>query len=258
MMSAHGSTHDPSMRNHTRPPLRCQTSTGPRTKAGKDKSSRNATKTGLFAAQDYVREDEHEEYVVTRAAVRAWINPEGFLEETYATEIVTATWRLRRCRVLEAGFSRLNDVQLLMSNNSEHEQKPVDRARAQSHLVLRRALAELRRLQTERAIRVQLNADAFPVLTDLKQLNTAVKVHDRERLQAEAESAPGTEQSDPDRHRPCAQVEPEVGSSFCRTDQPAEPRVQATPRNALCPCNSGIKYKRCCGKDAPPVLCVAA
>jgi len=28
----------------------------------------------------------------------------------------------------------------------------------------------------------------------------------------------------------------------------------ATPRNSLCPCGSGQKYKRCCGRNAPPVL----
>ncbi len=33
------------------------------------------------------------------------------------------------------------------------------------------------------------------------------------------------------------------------------PRAAAAiPRNALCPCGSGHKYKRCCGKDAPPVF----
>jgi hypothetical protein len=42
--------------------------------------------------------------------------------------------------------------------------------------------------------------------------------------------------------------------------QPSEPAVQnepnppQTPRNAPCPCGSGAKYKRCCGKTAPPVL----
>ena len=29
------------------------------------------------------------------------------------------------------------------------------------------------------------------------------------------------------------------------------------PRNAPCPCGSGIKYKRCCGVHAPAVLCTA-
>ncbi len=31
-----------------------------------------------------------------------------------------------------------------------------------------------------------------------------------------------------------------------------------TPRNAPCPCGSREKFKRCCGKSAPPVLCQAA
>ena len=42
--------------------------------------------------------------------------------------------------------------------------------------------------------------------------------------------------------------------------QPAQP-PQATasiPRSAPCPCKSGEKYKRCCGKNAPPVLSNAA
>jgi len=41
-----------------------------------------------------------------------------------------------------------------------------------------------------------------------------------------------------------------VTSSFCKTDKSP---IQ-TPRNADCPCNSGLKYKRCCGKSAPPML----
>ncbi len=34
----------------------------------------------------------------------------------------------------------------------------------------------------------------------------------------------------------------------------APPAPPQTPRNALCPCGSGIKFKRCCGTSAPPVL----
>ncbi len=35
---------------------------------------------------------------------------------------------------------------------------------------------------------------------------------------------------------------------------PAAAPVALTPRGAPCTCGSGIKFKRCCGKDAPPVL----
>jgi uncharacterized protein YecA (UPF0149 family) len=41
-------------------------------------------------------------------------------------------------------------------------------------------------------------------------------------------------------------------------DPPAEPSEpnspSPTPRNAPCPCGSGAKYKRCCGRNAAPVL----
>jgi hypothetical protein len=41
--------------------------------------------------------------------------------------------------------------------------------------------------------------------------------------------------------------------SFCKRVL-AQPQ---TPRNADCLCGSGLKHKRCCGKDAPAVLDVA-
>ena len=48
-----------------------QQSTGPRTEAGKAISSRNALKSGLFTAQDFVRPEETEEYAETLATLRA-------------------------------------------------------------------------------------------------------------------------------------------------------------------------------------------
>jgi len=41
--------------------------------------------------------------------------------------------------------------------------------------------------------------------------------------------------------------------------RPAPPAVSPqVPRNALCPCGSGKKYKRCCGASVPPLLNAAA
>ena len=40
--------------------------------------------------------------------------------------------------------------------------------------------------------------------------------------------------------------------------QPPSPEsAEQTPRNAQCPCGSGMKYKRCCGEGSPAVLCAA-
>jgi uncharacterized protein YchJ len=48
--------------------------------------------------------------------------------------------------------------------------------------------------------------------------------------------------------------EPEETTELASNCKPAP----QTARNAPCPCKSGEKYKRCCGKNAPPVLNRAA
>ncbi len=72
--------------------------------------------------------------------------------------------------------------------------------------------------------------------------------------------------------RPGLTREPEVESDQPQADQPLdiaappplrqnEPKPSKTveicrevARNAPCPCGSGVKYKRCCGVHAPPLL----
>jgi len=85
-------------------------STGPRTEAGKARSSQNATKHGLFAAHDFIREGEEAEYAQTLTSLMEEIAPEGILEQTFATEIMGATWRLRRCRLVEEAFSCIDEL----------------------------------------------------------------------------------------------------------------------------------------------------
>jgi len=41
-------------------------------------------------------------------------------------------------------------------------------------------------------------------------------------------------------------------SSPDETDESTHEAPGQTPRNAQCPCGSGNKYRRCCGKSAPP------
>src|SRR6266851_3610080 len=127
-------------------------STGPRTESGKATSSQNALKTGLFTAHDFILESEHEEYAKALSGLWTQFHPEGILEETFTLEIMSANWRLRRCRLLE------------VTPGAEH--KSIERARAQSHSILRRSLAELRKLQTARDIRLEVGGDHLPGLAD--------------------------------------------------------------------------------------------
>ena len=135
-----------------------QRPSGPKTEAGKAKSSRNAIRTGLYAARDFVRPEEEEEYAQTLIKLMDELTPGNSVEQTFATEIMGATWRLRRCRLVEEAFGLIDDLDFdpMMDERKEKKQRSVDRARAQSLLILRRSLAELRKLQTGRTIQEQL------------------------------------------------------------------------------------------------------
>ena len=97
----------------------------------------------------------------------------------------------------------------------ENEQKAIDRARSHHHGILLRATAELRRLRKEHAV---VPGPEAPPRT------------------------PATEQtqflSDP--------------APLLVADRRVAPADIA--RCAPCPCGSGQKYKRCCGRDAPGIV----
>ncbi len=185
----------------------------------------NPLKTGLFAARYFIAPGDEKQYADTLYSLNSELSPQGILEETFAIEIMGATWRLHRCRKVEASFTA--ELDPMIDEKTEKAQKSVDRARAQSHLILRRSLAELRTLQTGRS--------SHPVKTE----------------------APGSFCNPPE-------PAPQTPGSFCNPDAPApaapgsfcnshatHPAVSnKIPRNAPCPCRSGAKYKKCCGGPA--------
>ncbi len=217
-------------------------STGPKTEAGKSKSSRNAIRTGLYSARDFIRAGEEEEYAQTLIQLMDELTPEGTIEQTFATEIMGATWRLRRCRLVEEAFSSIDDLDFdpIMDERTEKQQKSVDRARAQSHLILRRSIAELRKLQSGRTIQEQVAPSTPAPSAGVPNMDALMALADHQLAHRFRESGL---------------------SSFCNPAAPAAPaplRPTQIPRNGQCPCGSGNKYKRCCGKNAPPVLNRAA
>jgi hypothetical protein len=195
---------------------------GPRTDEGKSVSSKNAITHGLFATHDFIRPNELTTYTQLSESLHAELVPEGPLELNLTSEIRRAIWRLRRCGEVESnlavdinpGADYIFDPMETTNVHAEKVQRSVDRARSQSHRLLHKCTAELRAFQTRRH-------------------------HDRgavgKRIDEGVSANPSTTAPD---------------SSFCKS-VPPQPR---TPRNAPCPCKSGQKYKRCCGKQAPPML----
>ena len=202
--------------------LNAQQSTGPQTAAGKARTSTNAVKLGLFSLRDFVRPGEAADYQLLTASLWNELAPVTVLEQTFATQIIRATWRLNRCTAIEADYIDLaaNNTVNKTDNNDQPRildpiadetlapiQKSVDRARAQATNSLHRAMSELRRLKAERP------------------------------APEENSTAPKSEPTPPK-----------------STPPPTKQTHSPIPRNSLCPCNSGQKYKRCCGKGTPPVL----
>ncbi len=216
-------------------------STGPVTDQGKSRVSRNALTSGLFSATDFVQPDEHDIYNQFCAAYETDLSPVGAIEQTLAAEILHAAWRLRRCSILEA--------------TGEYNQDSVERARANAHRIFARCMNELRKIQTERYIRLNSDTDASG-LANSQAISQAV--HGAAKAAREAAEAALFGRVTAVRRRPTEVHEPRAPANFAKQSQSAPPDAIQTPRGAPCSCGSGIKFKRCCGKDAPPVLCRAA
>jgi len=245
---------------------------------------------------------------------------------------MSATWRLRRCRMVEEDIAQIAILDPMQDPETAAQQKSVDRARAQSVNIMNRCINALRKLQTERGIRSQAfpetdvpaglglmdlrqvartkpmdtDADAepeptpaaappeapagFDALMALADKQLAQRYRDygmaaftgaptapatappaasapcspkhlSDLIRAEAQSQPNNLASSPkhvsDLIRTEAQSQTNNQWSMGSNCKPAAAPTPATakpaapsrniPRNAPCPCNSGQKFKRCCG-----------
>lgn len=236
-------------------------STGPITPDGKARASQNSTTFGLFAVSSFIRADEREIYDAFRAEWAARLIPDGPFEEALVAELVQAAWRLRRCTLLET--TTLLDT--AEPEELSQMQGSIDRARVSAQRAMLRIMNELRRVQTERRLRT-----VVPYGHHAAAAFGAASIKDFDEFMASL-----AERYPPDalRQSPAFDVTNEdVTNEFAERSQsrPAQQPdsadsaersqfgTSAIPRSAPCPCGSGEKYKRCCGKNAPPVLSRAA
>jgi hypothetical protein len=141
-------------------------STGPKTEEGKAKSSRNNTKFGLFATNNCVQPEEKEAYENFSTALWTTLAPADPVEEVTAAEFVRNAWRLRRCAMAEETLGEIV-ARFQASQNKERgtnhpaadpmiypgylpAQTAIDRARTAAQTGMRRAKADLDKMQTAR------------------------------------------------------------------------------------------------------------
>ena len=156
-----------------------QKSTGPVTTAGKAVSSKNATSHGLSAKEIFVRPGEETDYLSLEEELTALYDPQNEAEGVFFKILIHSAWNLRRCRHLDASLQfeanqrgiadALLDPEL--ARIAERIARHL-RAAERSHS---KALAELRKLQTERQYRedVEEYRDSS-VAADCKSVNTTI------------------------------------------------------------------------------------
>ncbi len=162
--------------------LNAAASTGPRTAEGKARVAQNSVTLGLFASRDIVRPEEKEEYDELRNALESELLPATVMERTLALEILHATWRLRRCAVVEAGLAAALETDPMDNDDARPTQTAVDRARAHARNHLRRASADLSRLQTERHLKAQLESETPEALVSHQAIAKTLAQDTRRRL----------------------------------------------------------------------------
>ncbi len=218
--------------------LNAERSTGPVTAEGKARVSRNGTKAGLFSTVNFIFPEERHIFDDFRSSCFDELAPKGALEHTLAQEIVHAAWRLRRCAAAESDppAALLNGD--ASAEDCERFQTSIDRARASAQRAFHRALAELRRVQTECVRRALSQPVGFSTET-IPQAEPS-KIHPR--------PVPSPTAGASHQHQNTSQ------NDFAKQTRSPLAAPVSIARNAPCPCRSGEKYKRCCGKNAPPVL----
>ncbi|MGJ5818760.1 SEC-C domain-containing protein [Paludibaculum fermentans] len=216
-----------------------QHSTGPRSDQGKARSARNNFRHGFRSQSVLLPGDDPAEYEELLAELTSHFDAQGLTEERYVREMADAEWRLRRVR-------------------------------AHQEVLLTARIAELA-AQTPDADPIHLQAAAFQYLHQNsgfgvfltyeakfeRQYERAYQgwLITREKLSRHS-ARQFHAQLDAVVRRPLPADEPKLPpvSLPQPAAKPLESDPAATPRNAPCPCGSGEKYKRCCGRHAPAVL----
>ncbi len=162
-----------------------QLSTGPKTPEGKARVSQNALRHGLTSIRLVIRDDEREEFTQLRDSLVAELDPQGAVETLTFEELLHAAWNLHRFRRIEAETS-LGTLDDFTDPQTTAVLDRLSRYQARSQRAYYRALAELRTLQTNRALRSrkldEQTETEVPAITDINNLTKQT----RSEVQAEA------------------------------------------------------------------------
>jgi hypothetical protein len=148
-----------------------QLSTGPRSDEGKRASSSNSTTSGLTSAKIFVRPDEQADFDTFKSVLSSEFQPDGLTQGNLFDLILHAAWNLRRCYLLETHVQNEAISKGLDDALLDDELARIYRYRKMHESSHRRAMADLRKLQTEQLWRQEnQECEEESILTDTKNV----------------------------------------------------------------------------------------
>ena len=212
-----------------------QHSTGPISPQGKSTSASNRLTHGFRSLTVLLPGDDPAEYETLLTELSQHFDPAGLTEIRLIREMADAEWRLRRVRVLmEAALSR--HIATLAAQNPALDQLDLQSLAVETLHQTGCSFSTWLRYETK-----------FE-----RQYDRAYATWTRYHLDQRRCS-----KRDADAAMQRALFPPESASNVQNASPQQDPAETAAPviaRNAPCPCGSTEKYKRCCGRSAPPVL----
>jgi hypothetical protein len=159
----------------------------PRKKA---RSSQNARKHGLTAAQLVIAAEDREEFEELSAQLQTGVRPERALQQILFDQFVASAWNLRRLRSVEAELTASAESYLEILDHPELIAKLDRLARHQTRIErsFHRSLRELKSLQTDAAL-----APTLPPRLHAASPAARVQNADCKRTQALADRQNGVE-----------------------------------------------------------------
>ena len=174
-------------------------------------------------------------YDTVAEQLESQFQPQGAIEVLLAAQIVRAHWRLERCE---------------KCNHPDHPD--IDRIRHRAEISIRRNMAEIRQLQADRHLKAELNL-TLPGITRVKDvIKTKIRTQSVDKVASVQSKIAAllTKEAELQSTNPKIRTQDSAALS---------PHAFSVPLNSgRCPCGSGQKHKRCCGKGAPPLYNLAA
>ena len=130
-------------------------STGPKSSAGKETSSLNATTHGLTSKRIVLPHESQADFDTLRDALHSKHKPAGEVEKQLVEQVAQTWWRLQRAYRVEAAFLARQEsddaiVDMFLNPAQCKQMQLMMRYLAAAERAWNKALSELRRVQTER------------------------------------------------------------------------------------------------------------